>query len=50
MRRSSVRQKPCARTFASEDILYLDVAEVDLCEGPLHVGLSAVVRALVRRP
>ena len=35
--------------FASEDVLSLDVAEVDLSEGPLHVGASAVVRALVRR-
>jgi hypothetical protein len=49
MRRSSIRRKPLRADFASEDLLSLDVAEVDLSEGPPHVGASAVVRALGRR-
>ncbi len=35
--------------FASEDVLILEAAEAALSEGALHVGPSAVVRALVRR-
>ena len=37
------------RDFQAEDILLLDGAEAEMSEGPLHVGKSAVMRALVRR-
>ncbi len=35
--------------FASAEVLLLEAAEAPMEEGVLHVGLSAVVRALVRR-
>jgi SAM-dependent methyltransferase len=36
--------------FAGAEIIELGEADVDLTEGELHVGPSAVVRALVRKP
>ena len=35
--------------FAGEDILTLEAAEANLSEGALHVGPSAVVRAIARK-
>ena len=35
--------------FAGQDILLLEAAEAPIEEGHLHVGMSAVVRALVRK-
>ena len=35
--------------LGGHDVLALEEAEVCLSEGPLHIGMSAVVRALVRR-
>jgi len=35
--------------FEGEDILLMEAAEAEMREGPLHSGLSAVVRALMRR-
>lgn len=35
--------------FAGQDVLLMEEAETDMSEGALHLGPSAVVRALVRR-
>ena len=37
------------RDFEEEEILMLDAAEAEMSEGPLQAGMSAVVRALIRR-